>query len=117
MPESRHSASPAGAVVRSRRGAIVAASALAIGLLFAATAHPQSGAAGGLLANACTSCHGPDGRSETAIPTIAGMDADAIIAAMTAFRDDSRPNTIMGRIARAYTDEEIALIAHYFSER
>jgi sulfide dehydrogenase cytochrome subunit len=36
---------------------------------------------------------------------------------MKEFRDDSRPSTIMGRIAKGYTDEEIAAVARYLSSQ
>lgn len=82
-------------------------------ILAAATAVAQDGAT---LANACTSCHGVEGRSRTAIPAIAGMEAAAMGAAMAAFKSDQRGGTIMGRIAKGYSDDQIAQIAAYFSE-
>ena len=36
---------------------------------------------------------------------------------MKAFRDGSRPSTIMGRIAKGYTDAEITAMANYISSQ
>jgi len=71
----------------------------------------------GLIANACTSCHGVDGRSQSAIPTIAGIDPVIFMQIMRSFATDSLVVTIMNRIARAYSDEQILLLANYFSGR
>ena len=71
----------------------------------------------GLIANACTSCHGVDGHSVSAIPAIAGLDPAAFIQLMTGFRDDTIQVTIMNRIAKAYTDEQFQLLADYFAAR
>jgi sulfide dehydrogenase cytochrome subunit len=40
-----------------------------------------------------------------------------LAAAMRAFRANERPGTIMGRIARGYSDAEIAAIAAYFAQQ
>lgn len=72
-------------------------------------------AAGARLSNACTSCHGVEGRSVGAAPSLAGQAEADLIAKFKAFRDGTAPATIMNRIARGYTDEEIAALAAYFS--
>lgn len=70
---------------------------------------------GAMLSNSCSACHGTDGKSPGAIPSIYGKSADFIATALKEFRDDKRPSTVMGRHAKGYTDEEIKLIAEYFS--
>lgn len=72
---------------------------------------------GAMLANSCAGCHGTDGKSPGSIPAIAGKTPLFIEEAMKGFRDGSRPSTVMGRHARGYTDEEIKLIADFFSGR
>lgn len=67
-----------------------------------------------ILANPCAGCHGMDGVSPGTIPSINHLSADAIVAAMKAFRSGERPGTVMDRIAKGYTDEEIQRIADYF---
>lgn len=70
---------------------------------------------GEALALSCWNCHGPEGRSEGAIPPIAGMAADELAAAMRDFRSDAREATIMNRIAKAYTDAEIDALSAYLA--
>ena len=100
---------------RLRRYASVAI--LSVGLASAGVSAASAQEDGGLLANACTACHGVDGRSETAIPTIAGLDPVIFAQLMTGFADDTLMVTIMNRIAKAYTAEQILLLANYFAAR
>jgi sulfide dehydrogenase cytochrome subunit len=67
------------------------------------------------LADGCTSCHGINGRSQGYIPSIGGLDKGTILRELQAFRDQKAAATIMNRIARAYTDAELAALAEYFS--
>lgn len=68
-----------------------------------------------LAAQGCLGCHGTAGGGVTPVPGLAGRPAAELVAAMTAFRANERPATIMGRIARGYTDAEIAAIAAHFA--
>lgn len=70
---------------------------------------------GAVLSASCAGCHGTDGRSPGSIPTINGRPAEFIRASLEDFRSGKRPSTVMGRHAKGYTDEEIALIAEYFA--
>ncbi len=67
------------------------------------------------LAGACQGCHGVTGQGGNGIPAIARQRSRAeLIEMMQAFRNNQRQPTVMGRIARGYTDAEItALAAHY----
>ena len=67
-----------------------------------------------ILANPCAGCHGMDGVSTGTIPSINQLSADAIVAALKAYKSGERPGTVMNRIAKGYTDEEIQRIADYF---
>jgi sulfide dehydrogenase cytochrome subunit len=69
-----------------------------------------------LAAEGCYGCHGPAGAGMGAVPGIAGRDAAELTALMAAFRANERPATIMGRIARGYTEAEIAAIAGHFAQ-
>ena len=69
-----------------------------------------------MLANSCAACHGTDGKSPGAIPSIHGKSAEFITKALKGFRDGSRESTVMGRHAKGYSDEEIKLIAEHFSQ-
>lgn len=68
-----------------------------------------------LVAQACLSCHGPNGSGAGAVPPLAGRDRTELVALMAAFRANERPATIMGRITRGYSEAEIAASATYFS--
>jgi cytochrome c553 len=69
------------------------------------------------LAANCTSCHGPNGNSLGAIPSIAGLDKATIVAALQAFRDGARPATVMHQHAKGYTEQEFAVLADFFSSQ
>ena len=71
---------------------------------------------GQILASTCFSCHGTDGVSPGAIPSIAGIPADSLRRTLKEFRDGRRPSTVMGRHATGYSDAEIASIADYLSQ-
>ena len=68
-----------------------------------------------MLANSCASCHGTDGHSPGAIPSIAGKSIEFLEKALKEFRSGERDSTVMGRHAKGYTDDEIKLLAQYFS--
>jgi len=72
---------------------------------------------GAMLSNSCAGCHGTDGNSPGSIPTIGGKSADFIAGSLRDFRDNKRGSTVMNRHASAYSDEEIQLIAEFFSSR
>ncbi|MCW8854667.1 MAG: c-type cytochrome [Gammaproteobacteria bacterium] len=71
-----------------------------------------------MLANTCAACHGTNGSSQgPATPSIAGISHDYFIDAMTAFKEDDRPATVMNRIAKGYTEDQIKLMASFFSNQ
>jgi cytochrome c553 len=49
------------------------------------------------------------------VPALAGRDAAELRALMQAFRDGTRPATIMDRIARGYTEAELAAAVDHFA--
>jgi len=93
----------------------LASAVLAIVLLF-----PLISQAGdfrsAMLANPCAGCHGPDGDSPGSIPALKNLSAKYISISMKAFKSDQRSGTIMNRIAKGYSDEEIDLMAQYFED-
>ncbi|NNJ98358.1 MAG: cytochrome c4 [Gammaproteobacteria bacterium] len=69
-----------------------------------------------MLANTCAGCHGTNGISVgPASPTIAGKSAEYLKEVMEGYKSGDRHATIMNRIAKGYTDEEIALMADYYA--
>ena len=83
-------------------------------LLLAAPAMAQgSGPTGQAMAQNCYVCHGPKGQAAPPIPALFRMPADYVRARMMEFKADQRPSTVMARIAKGYTDEQIAAISDY----
>ena len=79
-----------------------------------------AGTAGAVdLANTCAGCHGTDGNSVgPATPSLAGISSEYFKEAMMDYQDpEGRASTIMSRIAKGYTEEEINLMAGYFSKQ
>lgn len=70
-----------------------------------------------LLASACAVCHGKNGHSQGGTPSLAGLNKDYFIQQMLAFKDGQRDATVMRQHASGYTEEEIRLLAQYFSEQ
>lgn len=97
-----------------RRQTITAA-LLACGLLTTGSvlANPPSAE---MLGFTCAACHGYDGASNgPATPSIAGMPTEYFVETMKAFKNGERPATVMDRIAKGYSDEEIGKLADYFA--
>lgn len=88
-------------------------------LLFSSTVYPAGVSPhisqGAMLSNSCSACHGTDGKSPGAIPSINGKSAQFINKALSEFRSGTRTSTVMGRHAKGYSDKEIKLIADYFA--
>jgi sulfide dehydrogenase cytochrome subunit len=82
----------------------------------AVTAEPPA-SHGQALAYACAACHGPDGRSQGAIPAIHNLPSEDLMAALKAFRANARPSTVMNRIAKGLDDADISALAAYFASR
>jgi sulfide dehydrogenase cytochrome subunit len=79
---------------------------LALGIATsAAAAEPPPGA------SSCSGCHPPSASAETKVPPLRGHDPAEVVAAMQAFRSGERPSTVMGRIARGFSDDETRAIA------
>ncbi|MBF0263862.1 MAG: c-type cytochrome [Gammaproteobacteria bacterium] len=75
-------------------------------------------ASGEMLGNTCAGCHGPRGNSfGPAIPTIAGNAATYLSDKMKAYKSGDAPSSIMGNIAKGYSDAEIDAMAGYFSKQ
>lgn len=73
---------------------------------------------GQMLGNTCAGCHGTHGNTNgPATPSIAGIATEYFIETMKAYKSDARPATIMNRIAKGYSDEEIEAMAKFFAEQ
>lgn len=75
-----------------------------------------SGASARMLAETCAGCHGTDGASGgPATPSIAGLHGEYFVEVMKGYRDGTAFATIMNRIAKGYTDEELSKLASFFA--
>ncbi len=91
---------------------------LGSGLLLGATHTSAAPPTASMLADTCVGCHGPEGSSVgPAIPSIAGMSAEYFNTVMKEYKADGRYGTIMNRIAKGYSDEEIDLMGDYFAKQ
>src|SRR3954471_15379954 len=93
--------------------------AMAIGvcLAFAALRADAADAPGGVAppgASSCSGCHAGSAAVETPVPRLAGLPAARIAEAMRAFRAGTRPGTIMPRLAKGFSDDEIAALAAWY---
>lgn len=75
----------------------------------AIAAEPPAGA------SSCSGCHAASTKVDTPVPRILGRQPAEIIAAMQAFRSGERPSTVMGRIAKGFSEDEIRAIAVWLS--
>jgi cytochrome subunit of sulfide dehydrogenase len=76
------------------------------------------GAAGGAEppgAASCSGCHAASARVDTAVPRLIGRSAAELAAGMQAFKSGQKPGTVMGRIAKGYSDAEIQAIADWYA--
>ncbi len=96
----------------------------ALAAVLIAAAGPSAAASDGAqklytqsLAATCANCHGTQGKAvkDAALPGLAGMQADYLVAQMQAFRKGERKATIMHQIAKGYNDEQVRLLAEYFA--
>ncbi|MCL4471717.1 MAG: c-type cytochrome [Sulfuricella sp.] len=92
--------------------------ALLAGGLSISTSLWAAGPTPAMLSNTCSACHGGFGQSVgPSTPTLAGQPAAFISDAMKKFKSGERPGTVMGRIAKGYTDEDFNAMGEFFSKQ
>lgn len=69
------------------------------------------------LAATCANCHGTNGSTvkDSAVPPVAGMPKEYMLRQLAAFKDGSRPATVMHQIARGFSDAQLDQVATYFA--
>ena len=71
-----------------------------------------------MISNTCAGCHGTNGASVGPSSPIIGGEVQGYIAAeMKKFKSGQRPSTIMGRLAKAYSDDDFAAMDDFFSKQ
>ena len=63
----------------------------------------------------CSGCHAISKNVDTAVPRLLGRKAEELSAAMLEMKSGKRPSTVMGRLAKGYSDEEIVAISAWFA--
>ena len=69
------------------------------------------------LAASCAACHGSNGNAIAGSAVLAGMDGVYFTKQMLAFKDGSRPATVMHHHAKGLHEDEINLLALQFSQQ
>ncbi len=69
------------------------------------------------LSATCAGCHGSEGASKADVPIIGGLSEPYLQTTMKNYKDGSRYATVMPRIAKGYSDQQIAALAEYFSKQ
>jgi sulfide dehydrogenase cytochrome subunit len=75
--------------------------------LLCIAATPPPGAA------SCTGCHLAGG----GIGALQGRPAEDIVAEMEAFRSGARPSTVMNRIVKGFSPDEVKALAAWFAQQ
>ncbi len=101
---------------------LAAAASLAVLFAVHAAEAPPSNAQARTWAASCASCHHADTApgAKTVAPTLAplaGRPQAELIATLQAFRNGTRPSTVMGQLMRGYDDAQIAAIAGWLSRQ
>ena len=66
----------------------------------------------------CVTCHGYDGKSNASrYPNLAGQNAPYLVSRLKYFRAEEEPGNQMNAQAVLLTDDEIDLLAEYFSKQ
>ena len=96
---------------------MISAAVLTSGMLLSGMA-TAAGASADALGYTCAGCHGFNGSSTgPAIPNIAGASAEYTVEMMNGYKDGSIVSTVMGRIAKGYSDEQFALMGEFFAKQ
>ena len=66
-------------------------------------------------AASCSGCHTAGATAASPVSRLYGRDAGEITTAMAGFRDGSIPATVMNRIAKGFSDDELRAIAAWLA--
>jgi sulfide dehydrogenase cytochrome subunit len=65
-------------------------------------------------AAACSGCHPASAAVDTTVTRLTGRPPADLVTAMQAFKSGQLASTVMGRIAKGFTDDEIKAIAEWY---
>lgn len=91
--------------------------ALAAALLLVASTSMAAELAGARdKAGQCFVCHGADGQAKVPdAPNLAGQNGAYLVKALRDYRSGKREHEVMGMMAKNLSDQDINLVASYFS--
>jgi cytochrome c553 len=91
---------------------IIVTVSLSLGSIGSAFAAGPADAPPGALS--CSGCHATSRSVDTTVPRLIGRDPASIVTAMQAFKSAQTPSTVMDRIAKGFSDDEIKAIAAWY---
>lgn len=107
-------------LIKKQLALLIAATILAAPPSYAASSRKAkaqaraNAAMGEMLAQSCMACHGPLGGSiASPMPSIGGQSDAYLEKTLTDYRDGHRPSTVMGRLMKGYSDDEIKIMSAY----
>jgi len=68
-------------------------------------------------ATSCSGCHPTNSGVDTPVPPLAGRNPADLLRQMQAFRSGEVKTTVMDKIAKGFSDEEIQAIAAWYAEQ
>ena len=95
--------------MKALRVAVGIATIVTWSLPVCAASEPPPGAA------SCSGCHSAGATAASPVSRLYGRDAGDIMTAMAGFRDGSLPATVMNRIAKGFSDDELRAIAAWLA--
>ena len=108
----------------SRRLPTASLAAIGLGLMLTAgavQADSHSGkmelSNGSVIGATCMGCHGFKGMGSGSIPRLAGLPKEVTAGKLMAYKSDALEGTVMNRIAKGYTDEEIQAVSEFFANQ
>lgn len=105
-----------GDVVMNKSRWLIAA-IVGIGIASPAIANPAAAPKGPpaeILAATCSTCHGVDGTGSGPIPAIKGRPAVLLESQLKGFKSGELPSTVMGRLAKGFSDTQLEALAKHF---
>jgi cytochrome subunit of sulfide dehydrogenase len=88
--------------------------AVAVGAALASTGSMAAPPPGQLLSSMCSQCHGTNGQAVSGFESISGKGANDMYKSLLEM-SRRRPESIMDLQARAFTPEQLRLIANYLA--
>jgi cytochrome subunit of sulfide dehydrogenase len=95
-----------------RSARFIPASALLLAMIVPASAAGPADAPPGALS--CSGCHATARSVDTTVPRLIGRNPADIVTAMQAFKSGQLPSTVMDRIAKGYSEDEVKAIAAWY---